>query len=227
MKLSLRAIAAGEVALVAILYIAGAQLAVETVQADTLLPSVLSPRERAIGGVFLVGALAQLAMIAIAAALLADVRAAAAATFRRANRPGWTIALIGAAIQVATVAFFFVPDASRIVEPSARNVVLSLIPASDGWSQEVLFRGYILFRLARAGFPVWLQVAVSAAAFAAIHIGYFGAGFWGLLWPLVGTASLGAVFAASVIAARGSLLPAVTGHVLVILLVQPWLALAS
>ena len=221
-----RLLAAAEVALVTILYIAGAQFAIGAVHVDALLPSFLSPSERAVGGVFAVGALAQLAMIAAAAMALPDIRAAAA-TIRRGNRPGWTIALIGAAIQVAAVALFFLPDAGRIVEPSARNLILSVIPAPDGWSQEVLFRGYILLRLARAGFPLWLQVAVSAAAFAAIHVGYLGVGFWGLFWPLVGTASLGAVFAVSVSAARGSLLPAVTAHVLVIVLTQPWLALAS
>ena len=68
---------------------------------------------------------------------------------------------------------------------------------------------------------------LAGAAFAAIHVGYIGSDGLGVVWPLVGTATLGAVLALSVIRGKGSLLPAVTAHALIILIVQPWLALAT
>ena len=218
-----------EVALVAAAYIALARISVASLDVSPLLANFLTAREAAVGGVFLIGALAQLlfvlAMSSIPAAT--DFRRAIRSSWQRAPREAWIIAMVAAVIQCATVAFFFIPDPAAIVELSARRALMPLLAVCDGWSQEVVFRGYLLLRLAKAGLPVWLQIAASAAAFASIHLGYIGSEGLGLWWPLIGTGTLGAFLALSVVAGKGSLLPAVTAHVLIILIVQPWLALAA
>ena len=115
----------------------------------------------------------------------------------------------------------------QIFELSSRNAVLSAVPAFDGWSQEVIFRGYVVYRLARGGLPVPALFAFSALSFAAIHVGYVGADFVVVFWPMFGTAVLGAFLTWPVLLARGALLPAVVCHIALIAIVQPWLALGS
>ena len=229
MELRKSAWLAVEVVLVTAAFVAFTRLAIQVVDASPLLVRSVGEVEARIGGVFLVGALAQLAFVlaAIAFAPMPEFRMAARATFRPAPARAWFIALAAAAIQCAAIAAFFIPDAGRIVEVSARNLILSVLPITDGWTQEVVFRGYILLRLAKAGAPVAVQIAVSAAAFAGIHLGYIGSDGLGVLWPLVGTATLGGILAWSVVVARGSILPATVAHMAIIAIVQPWLALAT
>ena len=106
------------------------------------------------------------------------------------------------------------------------NLVLSLVPAADGWSQEVVFRGYVPFRLARAGVPALVQILLSGSLFAAIHLGYAGDSAWEFLSPLVGTFMLGCFYAWAVRSGGGSLKPVIVCHMLIIVVLQPWLALA-
>lgn len=216
-----------EVAIVTAVYVFFTRLSIVEINLTPALIGVLSAEEARIGSVFLVGALAQLIFVGAAAMVLPDIREAIHASIRAAPARAWVIALAAAAIQCATVAAFFIPEPFRIVELSARNALLSLLPITDGWTQEVVFRGYVLIRLVRAGAPVAVQILVSALAFASIHIGYIGSDGLGVFWPLVGTVTLGAVLAWSVIEGRGAVLPAVAAHVTIIAVVQPWLAMAA
>jgi hypothetical protein len=216
-----------EVVLVTAAYVVFTRLSIAGIDLAGILPNVLSAEEARIGGVFLVGALAQLFFVAAATVVSQEFRTAVRATVQPAPQRAWIIALAAAAIHCATIAAFFIPDPSRIAELSARNTLLSLLPISDGWTQEVVFRGYVLMRLAKAAVPVPLQIIVSALAFASIHVGYIGSEGLGVLWPLIGTATLGGILAWSVVAARGSILPATVAHMAIIAVVQPWLVMAA
>ena len=228
MKLKTPAWVAAEVSLVTAAYVSLSHLAVWHLDAVPLLPNSLSEKEARIGSVFLIGALAQLLFVLVAVAIaVPGFREAARAILRQAPPQAWFIALAAAAIQCATVAAFFIPDASRIFELSQRNILLTILPLADGWTQEVMFRGYILLRLAKAEIPISGQIAASAIAFASIHLGYIGSAGVGFVWPLIGTATLGAILAWSVVVARGSLLPATVAHVVIIAVTQPWLVLAT
>ncbi len=89
-----------------------------------------------------------------------------------------------------------------------------------------MFRGYVLFRLARAGVPLLAQVAISGGLFSAIHFGYAGESAWEFVSPLLGTFILGCFYAWAVQVGRWSLKPVICCHVLIIVVTQPWLALA-
>ena len=207
MRLKRRAWIAAEVVVVTAAYVAISHLAVEHLDAASRLPSSLSERAAHVGSVFLIGALAQLLFVLAAIAVaVPGFGEAARSTLRQASPQAWFIALAAAAIQCATVAAFFIPDASRIFELSERNFLLTIQSITDGWTQEVMFRGYILLRLAKADIPISGQVAASAIAFASIHLGYIGSADLGFVWPLIGTSTLGAILAWSVVVARGSLL---------------------
>jgi hypothetical protein len=216
-----------EVALVTVTYIGFAHFSVSSFDLSSAFPDTLGEKESRVGAVFLVGALAQLLFIGVAALFIPTMREAIRATFRSAPRQAWLIALAAAAIQCATLILFFLPDPLNVVEFSGRHALLFPLPLADGWSQEVMFRGYVIFRLAGAGVAVPAQIALSALAFASIHLGYIGSDGFGVFWPLIGTATLGGILAWSVVEGRGSILPAVVAHVAILAVVQPWLGMAA
>lgn len=223
-----RALAAAEVVAVAGAYILISTAAARTFDLAFLFPAGWSAAERAVGGTFLTGALVQVALVLLGAWLLrsVDLRRAIAASMEPSNRKAWTIAAIATAIHIGAAMLLFLPQPERVWEPSGLNLILSVVPAPDGWSQEVLFRGYVLFRLARAGFPAAARILTSGALFAAIHFGYAGDTAWTALAPLVGTFMLGGFYAWAVQSGRFSLKPVIVCHVLIIVVTQPWLALA-
>lgn len=172
------------------------------------------------------GAFAQLILVLAAAAFLQTVREAIRATAKVGNAQAWAIASMAGLIHITVGTLFFLDEPSRIFELSSLNALFSSVPAIDGWTQEVIFRGYVIFRLTKAGGPDWLKIVISAALFGAIHIGYIDVGFAGAFWPLFGTAVLGGFLAWAVIMGRGALLPVVAAHALIIAVLQPWLALS-
>lgn len=220
--------AAAEVIALAAAYILISTSTVAAVDAASLFPAAWSPAERATGSGFLVGASVQVALVLLAAWLLgsADMRRAIAASFAPSTAKAWSVAAIATAIHIGTALLLFLPEPARVLEPSGLNLALSAIPAADGWSQEVLFRGYVLFRLARADVPATPQILLSGTLFAAIHFGYAGETAWEIVSPLVGTFMLGCFYAWAVRIGRFSLKPVICCHMLIIVVLQPWLALA-
>ena len=222
-----QAIAVGEVLAVSAGYILVATTAVDLLDWSGFFPDAWSPDERATGSGFLVGAAVQLALILAGAYILRlpEIRHAIAATLRPSTRKAWSIAAIATAIHIGTALLLFLPEPGRVFEPSGLNGVLSTISAADGWSQEILFRGYVLFRLARGGLPGIAQILMSGGLFAAIHFGYAGETPFEFLAPLIGTLILGCFYAWAVRSGGGSLKPVIACHILIILVLQPWLAL--
>jgi hypothetical protein len=222
-----RALAVAEVLVVAAAYIIISTTAVGEVDASSVFPASWSSQERATGSGFLVGALIQVGLVLFAAYAinLKDLRGAIAASLRPSTTKAWMIAAAATAIHIGT-GVVILPQPERIWELSGLNITLSSISGTDGWSQEVLFRGYVLFRLARSQVHPLAQILISGALFASIHMGYTGETTWDILAPLIGTFMLGSFYAWAVQTGRGSLKPVIVCHILVILVLQPWLALA-
>jgi hypothetical protein len=217
-----------EVVLVAASFILISTASVRTFDLSGMFPADWLTAERATGSSFLIGAAIQVALVLVGAYLLriTDLRQAIAAGVAPATHKAWTIAVIATAIHIGTGILLFMPEPQRVWEASKLKLILSVVPAADGWSQEVLFRGYVLFRLARAGVPAIAQLVLSGALFAAIHFGYAGETAWEFIAPIAGTFVLGTFYALSVQSGGGSLKPVILCHVLIILALQPWLALA-
>jgi hypothetical protein len=214
---------------VAAAYITISLVAVSAIDVSFLFPEAWLPAERKVGSGFLVGAVTQVSVVLLGAYLLGigDLREAIRHTFSPATRKAWIIAILATVIHIGTAVLVFLPQPARVWEASSMNLILSTVPAADGWTQEVLFRGYVLLRLSRGGVPPLAQVVASGGLFAAIHVGYAGEGTWATLAPLGGTFMLGCIYAWSVQIGRGSLRPVVVCHVLIIAIAQPWLALAT
>ena len=221
-------IAAVEVVSLAGVYILISTASATTINASWLFPSVWSPAERATGSGFLIGAVVQVTLVLLGAYFLRskDLQTAIAVCFARSSRQAWIIAGLATAIHIGTALLLFIPQPERALEVSGLNLILSAAAAPDGWSQEIMFRGYVLFRLDRANVPASAQIVSSGFLFSAIHFGYAGETTWEFVSPLAGTFILGCFYAWAVRLGRGSLKPVICCHVLIILVTQPWLALA-
>lgn len=221
-------LALAEAVVVAAAYVAISVAAVSALNLAFLFPDAWSPAERVVGSGFLIGAFVQVVLVLLGAYLLGlpDLRQAIGRALSRSTAKAWTIAAIATAIHIGTALLVVLPQPERVWDMSGMNLLLSVIPAADGWSQEMLFRGYVIFRLARSRVSPLLQILMSGGLFAAIHIGYVGEGTWAMLSPLVGTFMLGCFYAWAVQVGRGSLMPVVVCHMLIIIALQPWLALA-
>jgi len=217
-----------EVIILSALYIVISTSAAGALDAALLFPVYWSSPERATGSGFLVGALVQVALVLFGAFVLGrtELRTAMAASFAPSTRQAWVIAGIATAIHIGTAMLVFLPQPERVWEWSSLNLILSAVPAADGWTQEVMFRGYVILRLARARVRAIPQILISGSLFAAIHLGYTGDSAWQFLSPLVGTFMLGCFYAWAVQIGRGSLKPVICCHMLIIIVLQPWLALA-
>ena len=188
------------------------------------------PRQRLATG-FTRSAVAQLCFLAVFVLVFRNqaVIAALKCLFQRAPRQGWIIALVASFIHALVLSAWWIKSPSRIFEASFFNLAMSLIPAVDGFSQEIFFRGFIILRLAKAGFSKATQALTSGALFGMLHINYgllsSDPSLFDVLSPFLGTFILGTIYAIAFQASNYRLLPVVTAHILLIVVIQPWLVL--
>ena len=84
--------------------------------------------------------------------------------------------------------------------------------------EEVIFRGYLLARLQKAGMSNVSQIALSAMTFGLLHLGF---GWWGVLC----TATLGIALGALYVYGNRSLTGPLICHGLINAIIEPWLLL--
>lgn len=227
-----RAGAAGEILLVGLAYWLAIRVAASWTGGLAIYKGVFFGTEEELAASFTRGALVQLAFVAAFLLVTRNraVRKAAHSLSEPAARPGWIIALIVAVVDIGVLYAGWIPERSRALELSLFSVSMSLVPALDGLAQEMIFRGYVVLRMAEAGFSRWSQIVISGGLFGALHFGYGqlgkGAPFFDFLVPALGTFGLGAAWAFCFQESGNKLLPVVFSHVVVIVAVQPWLALS-
>ncbi len=147
----------------------------------------------------------------------------------KAPRAGWVIALVASFIHALVLFVGWIENPSRILEPSFFSLSMSLVPAIDGFSQETFFRGFVILRLARVGFSKATQALTSGALFGMLHLNYgllsSDPSLFDVLSPFLGTFVLGTIYAIAFQASNYRLLPVVTAHILLVVVIQPWLGL--
>lgn len=188
-----------------------------------------------IAGGFTTGAITQIILIIVLITIpfFSDARKAISTLLQPATSRGWRIALIILFIEVIVLYLGWIKDLDKLYDTSSFGISMSIVPSFDGLTQEIIFRGYVILRLARSGISVPWQIIVSGILFAAIHIPYVAVPSQDLsmivsasLIPLAGTFGLGAAWAFAFQQSGYKLMPVVVSHILVIALVQPWLAYA-
>lgn len=223
-----------ETVLVCTIYIALSNLAVakDIFGASQWFPG-FSDIESDVAGGFTTGAITQMILVLALVTLpfFPDARKAIATLRLPAAKNGWRIAMIILLIEVVVLYLGWIKEFDKLFDSSTFGISMSVIPSFDGITQEIIFRGYVIMRLARSGASRTWQIILSGIMFATIHIPYFSFAdqdlitmFNGFLIPMAGTFSLGAAWAFAFQQSEYKLLPVVVSHVLVIALVQPWLA---
>lgn len=98
-----------------------------------------------------------------------------------------------------------------------------------GIVEEVVFRQLLMDWLMRLGAEIPLQIAASAVIFGLAHaLWVMLSGDWRIVVPVVvATAVLGALLATLYIVADRSTLPSITAHVLINVIIEPWLILGA
>lgn len=215
-----------EVVLVCATYILLSLALMDVLHPSALMREVSTSDEFASAFPMIDGTMAQLVLVLLAALFIPAVRESIWASASLGNAQAWIIAITTAQIHILVGAIVFLEEPMRVFELSLLNGWFSSVPAIDGWSQEVVFRGYVIIRLSQAASPDWLKILLSAALFSSIHLGYVGSGLAGIFWPLFGTAMMGGFLAWAVLIGGGALLPVVIDHALIIAVLQPWLALS-
>lgn len=225
--LNSRSRAAAEGIAASVFYIVFAFAALRLIDASVALPWLRAEDAQVVSG-FIVGSVSQLAALTVLWFWLRPVDlAAAVATIRVVPKTeGWFIALTIILVETVVMYGFILDVGWEAVKPSALNVTGSLAPLLDGVTQEVFFRGYLMLRLKRGGHGLVGQVLLSSLAFSSIHLGYVGAEWSEALAPLLGTLGLGAALGWAFIRSGYSIVPPIIAHVVILAIVQPWLALA-
>ncbi|MGD0830800.1 MAG: CPBP family intramembrane glutamic endopeptidase [Terracidiphilus sp.] len=146
---------------------------------------------------------------------------------------GWLAGLVVAVYYVvyAVVGFHtgsaHLPLTMIFFEPSLFHIYTALVLGlSAGLCEEVVFRGYLMTRLADAGYGWIVQVIASGALFGLAHGLYgFSQGLSNGLDIVSHTALLGALFAGVYLLSRRSLMPCILCHFLNDAIVLPWVFL--
>ncbi len=147
--------------------------------------------------------------------------------FSKPTAVGWVAA------SVATGAFILAIYQSQVqgqplAEPSLFNLAGSLLAGPvTGTAEEIVFRGAILARLAMGGWRMPMQIFFSGLLFGLPHVvlGFASGSFDPVtaLSIVTATSVFGCVFAGVYFLSGRSLWPAIVGHALVNIVVQPWL----
>jgi len=121
---------------------------------------------------------------------------------------------------------------TALTEVSAFHIYNSLAAGiSAGFIEEIFFRGFVMSELKLSGFGGTVQVIASGVLFGIAHVG------WGLFsanvnWPvllgsMVATTVIGILYAIAYVVSNRSLMPVIAGHLLMDVLIEPWLVLAA
>jgi membrane protease YdiL (CAAX protease family) len=146
---------------------------------------------------------------------------------------GWLAGLAVAAYYAGAAVVGFhngpshMPLAQILYEPSLFHIYAALVLGlSAGLCEEAVFRGYVMTRLADAGYGWIVQVLASGAVFGLAHGLYgFSSGLRNGLDIMGHTALMGALLAVVYLLSRRSLMPCVLAHFLNDAIVLPWVFL--
>ncbi len=191
-----------------------------------------SEAESQVAGEMTNGAIAQIFLVAILL-VVPQVRQAISTIWQSAPKSGWIIAGSVLMVDVITLYAGWIGDFGKLIDMSPFGISMSVIPSFDGITQEIIFRGYVILRLAQAGISRFGQIAASGFLFGSIHFGYGQmldlnslSSLLSMFVPFAGTFGLGAAWAFAFQESEYKLQPVIVSHMLVIVFVQPWLALS-
>ncbi len=147
----------------------------------------------------------------------------------RAPAVAWTAGVVFAAAYVAFTFWAFPSVLRQQRELSAFKLVGVVAALASGIMEEVVFRRWLMDSAAGWGVGAFGQVALSAVVFGAAHLTWHAFNFdWRFSLPAAAaTTAAGAALAAIYLLAGRNLGPCILAHVLINLIIEPWLVLAA
>ena len=150
--------------------------------------------------------------------------------FGRARPAGWLASGLATAF-FAVLILSWPARGLPIAEPSLFNVLGSLLSGpGSGTAEEIVCRGALMARFAHRGLSVRTQVLLSGLLFGFPHasFGLFGGSFdpWAAFGAVASTTVLGVLYAVAYHVSGRRLWPAIAGHALLNVFVEPWLVLS-
>jgi hypothetical protein len=141
---------------------------------------------------------------------------------------GWILALL-AVIGFVHFSRRLPSVRANLFRPSWLKLLAVLVAVASGFCEEMIFRKWLMDLLQHKGYGPVLQLAGSAVAFGLAHA------VWGLmrgslraaLGAMIATGALGLALAAIYLASHRIVLPCITAHFLINLLIEPGLVLAA
>ena len=151
--------------------------------------------------------------------------------FGRAKLGGWITALTAAGLLILIMLSGPIRG-QPILEASTFNLFGSLLAGPGyGTSEELLMRGILIALLAGGGFGRSAQVLLSGLLFGLPHVAFgFLSGTFHIgaaLGAIAGTTVLGSLFAAAYLMGGRSLIPCITAHALLNVVIEPWLVYSA
>jgi membrane protease YdiL (CAAX protease family) len=138
--------------------------------------------------------------------------------WRVGNWKAWTVALLMAAISIASNLRFlprFNVPISYAFFPHGFHLAAALITGiTAGFCEEVLFRAFLMTEFANAGYGKVAQVLIPGVVFGLAHAGYLNQGFLAWLGIAVPTAFVGMIWGVAYLLGRRSLVPSMVAHYL-------------
>jgi Type II CAAX prenyl endopeptidase Rce1-like len=134
------------------------------------------------------------------------------------NWAGWGFALLFAGLAIASNLRFLprmgIPISDAFA-PYGFHLVASVATGiTDGFCEEILFRGLLMTDFARAGYGKLAQVVLPGVSFGFSHLGYSVHGFVAAVGIMAPTAILGMMWGAAYLLGRRALVPCFVAHFL-------------
>ncbi len=143
------------------------------------------------------------------------------------QRTTWQAILLALAIAMgyAGVTALNPRISANLLQFSSLKVLAVISAIVAGVVEETIFRGYVMTVLAGMGYSPLVQLLVSGIAFAVAH--FYGFASPAVLVPTLGfTLVLGLALGAIYLIGKRSLTPVIISHVLIDLIIEPWLLLS-
>lgn len=145
---------------------------------------------------------------------------------------GWLLAAVFTALYLWMTFAAVLRGHAGLGEISLFHLYNSLVAGVvAGFVEEIFFRGFVMTELKRSGFGATIQVLAAGVLFGIAHSGwglFSGQVNWqALIGSAVMTSLLGIAFAITYLASRRSLMPVVAGHLIMDLIIEPWLLLVA
>lgn len=150
----------------------------------------------------------------------------------RAPARGWIAATVVAGLFIWFNLALPLRNQQNLTEVSLFHIYNSLTAGVvAGFVEEIIFRGFFMTELAKAGFGKTVQVTISAILYGLVHSAWgFTSGMFTMQMvggAIIGTGIFGVFCSIVYLTSLRSLMPVIAGHAVIDFVIEPWLFMVA